>query len=223
MKTITRPAVASLCILFASTAYGFGGGSCIPVTGVVQSVPDPTCGVLSAMNGWPQSEAPDQFLAALPPTPGVGPGDVCLAIKGFGTAQFSGFSGLTAVPVGNWTPSQTGPTTPFVPLAPTSSTLNPYGATPFNFATGVRAGLTVFTSQAVLKGKVYAGRKLLEGSLYTKDTGVIELAPTGGKVGQILKIVGGNGAFAGASGTITVAGQELGGFAFYSGEVCGAK
>jgi len=202
VKTITRPAVASLCILFASTAYGFGGGSCIPVTGVVQSVPDPTCAIKTDPKySWPGTvEAADPLLVNF----GVPAEQACLTIRGFGTAQFSGVSGLTTVGVGN-------------PQAGNS-------ATPLGFAPAtVRSGLTVFTSQAVLNGQVYAGRKLLKGTLYTKDTGVIELAPTSGKVGQILKIVGGGGDFAGASGTITVAGQELGGFAFYSGEVCGAK
>jgi hypothetical protein len=63
------------------------------------------------------------------------------------------------------------------------------------------------------------------GTLYTQDTGAITpyipISPTDVQmVGQILKIVGGTGGFDGASGTIAVAGQEVGGAAFYTGEIC---
>lgn len=210
MKKITQPAVATLCILFASAAYGSGGGKCIPVHGFVQSTPAKLCDQAKAdYFAWPSdnSEGADPLLILV--NSQLPPGKVCLDIKGFGVAQFTGSSGLTAVQVGNAVP-----TSPF--FVALSSPVNPFGATPLNFGSGVRAGLTVFTSQAVLDGKLHG----LKGKLYTKDTGVIT---SDGMVGQVLKIVGGSDDFKGASGTIAVAGQEVGGLASYTGEVCAGK
>ena len=200
MKMITRPAMATLSIVFASTAYGFGG-ACIPLTGVVQTAPDGGCTIRAAQSAWSGSELPDPLLADVLP-PSVPAASLCFTVKGFGTAQFSGSAGLTTVLAGNRTPQGE-----FVPRGPT----------PLTFESGVRAGLTNFTAQTVLTGKVFAGPKQLSGKLYTKDTGTIT---ADGKVAEILKIVGGTKGFAGASGTIAIAGQELGGFAVYTGEIC---
>ncbi len=229
MKTTIRPAVATLCILFASAAHGSGAGRCIPVHGFIQSTPAATCAQVQADNeAWLLTEgveAPDPLLKDI--LSNVPAGDVCLDIKGSGVAHFHGSSGLTAVQVGNWTPPGQ---PPFYPLAipptatdpgyPTASPINPFGTTPLNFGSGVRSTLTVFTSQAVLVGKLHG----LKGTLYTKDTGVITpLSATAAMVGQVLKIVGGRGDFEGASGTIAVAGEEVGGRASYTGEVCPGK
>lgn len=228
MKTTIRPAVAALCILFASAAYGSGAGKCIPVHGFIQSTPAATCDQVDADNkAWlllvtEGIEAPDPLLKDI--IPNVPAGDVCLDVKGFGVAQFHGSSGLTAVQVGNWTPDRTY----FFPLAtplttppyPTASPINPFGTTLLSFGSGVRSTLNIFTSQAVLVGKLHG----LEGTLYTKDTGVITpVSATALMVGQVLKIVGGTDGFEGASGTIAVAGEEVGGRASYTGEVCPGK
>lgn len=205
MKKITRPAVATLCILFASAAYGSGGGKCIPVHGFVQSAPAANCEKVIAENrAWPPGiEAADALLIDLMPF--LPPQNVCLDIKGFGVAQFAGSSGLTSVVAASQFPPA------WLPGAGAA-------ATPLVFSSGVRSssGLAVFTSQAVLEGKLHG----LEGKLYTKDTGVIT---SDGIVGQVLKIVGGSLDFKGATGTIAVAGQEVGGLASYSGEVCAGK
>ncbi len=92
--------------------------------------------------------------------------------------------------------------------------------TPLGFpADNVRQDLNVFTSRASLTGKLVTGQK---GTLYTEDTGVITVGVEGAPqiVGQILKIVGGTHDFTEASGIIAVAGTEVGGSAFYTGEVC---
>jgi len=41
-----------------------------------------------------------------------------------------------------------------------------------------------------------------------------------GVVRELLQIVGGSSGFEGARGTISVAGQEIGGIAVYTGEIC---
>lgn len=128
----------------------------------------------------------------------------CFVIEGKGKAKFKGFSGLTSVAVVN--PANT----------------NVVTATPLVFAVtppDARADVNVFTSNAALAGKLVTGRS---GILFTQDTGAI--APDiGGQmqiVGQILKIVGGTDDFDGASGIIAVAGDEVGGAAFYTGQIC---
>lgn len=92
--------------------------------------------------------------------------------------------------------------------------------TPLTFPPGVRSTLQGFTSQAVLNGTVTVGLTKKSGNVYTKDTGVIDLSDGKGNVGQVLKVVGGTAGFSGASGTLTVAGQEVGGLAVYSGKIC---
>jgi hypothetical protein len=77
------------------------------------------------------------------------------------------------------------------------------------------AGLQGFTSQAALTGSVQG--KKYTGKVYTKDTGYIT---PDGFVGQVLLIVGGTDSFAGATGRVAVAGQEVGGSATYTGHIC---
>ncbi len=141
---------------------------------------------------------------------GLSPAHVCFRIAGKGKAKIEGassFSRLTTALAVN----------PFNPGVVTATLLLFPPLDPSN----VRADLTVFTSNASLTGKI----RNYSGTLYTMDTGVItQPTPPGGEqtVGQVLKIVGGSPGsdFEGASGTIAVAGQEVGGGAFYTGEVC---
>lgn len=209
MKTFAKSTIAVLFLLCTGSGYagGHGGGGgeplCIPIDGTVRSAPDESCGILGSVWNDPNIESPDPFLVNF----GLPPAQVCFTIKGKGKAKFEGYSGLTAVPVANPPPPNESP----VPVA----------TTPLIFPVlGVRSGLSVFTSQATLTGKLVTGRS---GTLYTKDSGVITLPETPGGVqivGQVLKIVGGTEDFAGATGTIAVAGEEVGGAAFYTGEVC---
>lgn len=93
MRRISKPAVAVLATLLAGVSHA----ACYPVLGLVTSVPDPNCQIVGAMANWPSpAEAPDPLLAQMQlPLPDP----VCFAISGTGTAQFSGFSGLTSVAV----------------------------------------------------------------------------------------------------------------------------
>jgi hypothetical protein len=92
--------------------------------------------------------------------------------------------------------------------------------TPLAYLDGVRSTVAGFTSQAVLTGSVGLLRKKKSGTIFTKDTGTSAPNPNGVVVGQVLKIVGGTGDFSGATGTIAVAGQEVGALAVYTGELC---
>jgi hypothetical protein len=138
-----------------------------------------------------------------------------LDINGSGNASFKGTSELTTVPV----VSEASPdeTLAFTPLA--FPPFDPLGQLPPDDS---RADLQGFTSQAILVTK-FRG---LRGTLYTKDSGVITQlgTPAGGFAGQIVKIVGGDGDFTGATGAIGVAGQEVGGTpgsaATYTGTFC---
>lgn len=196
MNGITRRAAACLCVLLASSVQA----NCLPVQGVVTLTPDPACRVVGALGSWQSGEAPDPLLAMFP---GADPASVCFAVSGTGTAQFSGFSGLTAVPVAGFDGNFTA--TPLVYLAaPTSA----------------RAGLSSFTAQGVLSGRIRFGGINKSGTLFTKDTGVFG---SDGKAAELIKIVGGTGDFQGASGTIAVAGQELGGYAVFTGSICTAN
>ncbi len=181
--------------LLAFTTLPSYAGTCHSVAGVVTSFPDPACQV---ENEFPQDQA-DWYL------PGVPNKDRCFTVIGLGTAAFRGAAGLTTVPVADVNGGVI--TTPlgFPPVPP--------------FPNSDRGNLTGFTSQAVLTGRL----KGLRGSLYTKDTGYIVPDPdpaTGAWVGQVLIIVGGTGGFENATGTISVAGKEVGGWANYSGFVC---
>ena len=203
MKTTTRSAIATALLMCTGTSYagGHGGGGdlCIPVDGTVTATVDDNCGIQDP-GRWP-GPAPSWV-----PTSSV---PVCFTLKGEGKAKFNGFSGLISV---------------FVSTPPPPG-LPPVGVTPLIFPgapTDARSNIMVFTSNAVLTGKLVTGRS---GTLYTQDTGAITpyipISPTDVQmVGQILKIVGGTGGFDGASGTIAVAGQEVGGAAFYTGEIC---
>ncbi len=178
--------------LFAVAAGTAFAATCTQVYGLVNTTPDATCGIVPLSSGFPDGS--DFLLASLP---GQNPAAVCFTIQGTGTARFKGYSGLTAIGVMNQ--------------------LGQQSATPFAYDGGARATLTGFTAQAVLTGTLGIGPKQKSGTLYTKDTGTIT---NDGKVGQILKIVGGSGGFANATGTVAVAGQEVGGFAIYTGDVC---
>lgn len=192
MRRTSKPAVAALATLLAGVSHA----ACFPVQGVMTAVPDPSCLIKDAVVNWPTSiEAPDRLLALIQPdAPGA-----CVAVSGTGTAQFAGVAGLTSVGAQGLIGSTV------TPLA--------YEARPGE----ARQGVTGFTAQTALSGAVWLGRKKAVGTLYTKDTGVI--GPDG-KVGEILRIVGGTRDLQNASGTIAVAGQEMGGLAIYTGEVC---
>jgi hypothetical protein len=194
MKMITGPAVAGLFVLYASAS----SAACIPAQGLVTLTPDPACRIFGAMSTWSAPEAPDAFLGA-PPGPGAPP-PVCFSAVGTGTVQFSGFSGLTTVPVAGVDGNVT--VAPLVYPIP---------------SVGLRSSARAFTSQSVLNSKIAVGRDRKSGTLFTKDTGNIT---NDGKAAEIIMIAGGTGGFAGASGTIEVAGQELGGFAVYTGTIC---
>jgi len=212
MKTFTKSAVTSLLLACASTSYAVVGGDedflCIPVDGTVTSE-------------YINCSVTVEFQAALCPLgEGFGPGQcipenasptpVCFRITGKGKARILGdksFSRLTVVPVVD----------PFAPALTATPLVFPLREDPSN----ERANLSVFTSNASLTGKI----RSYSGTLYTRDTGVITepTAPDGEQtVGQVLKIVGGSPGsdFEGATGTIAVAGQEVGSGAFYTGEVC---
>lgn len=194
MKTMIRPAAACLFALFAHAGYT----ACIPVQGVVTLVPDSACRIVGAIaQSWQGTEAPDLLLAQLP---GAEPAAVCFAASGTGTVQFKGLSGLTTVPVVGADGSVT--YSPLIyPGAPNSA----------------RSGLTSFTAQGVLSGKLKLANINKSGTLFTKDTGIFG---SDGKAGELIKIVGGTDDFQGASGTIAVAGQEIGGLAVFTGSIC---
>lgn len=191
-------ACAQAAMLSALLVSGSSHGGCVPVQGILTTHPDPSCQIVNALSNWPAAEPPDLLL--IQADPGLDPATVCFVTHGYGTARFSGHSGFTAVPVAG-------------------SDLNGT-ATPLLFPTqpgGVRSTLSGFTSQAALSGTLGLGRKKRSGTLFTKDTGTTTQR---GVVGQLIMIVGGDRDFEGASGTIAVAGQELGGYALYTGEVC---
>lgn len=158
-------------------------------------MPDPACHIVGAVAGWQGSEGPELLLALA----GAPPATACFATSGTGVAQFTGYSGLTTVPVVGADGQAT--KTPQAYVTPNS----------------VRATLTSFTAQGVLTGRVGFGSSRKTGTLFTKDTGIFG---NDGKAAEVIKIVGGTGDFQGASGTILVAGQELGGAAIYTGSIC---
>lgn len=188
---VSRSAVAFCCALIA----GAGHAVCTPVQGVVSLVPDPACNIVGALAGWQGSEAPDTLLAQL----GAPPASVCFATTGVGTAQFTGYSGLTTVPVIG---------------ANGQGTITPQA---YGVPNSVRANLTSFTAQGVLTGRVGFGANRKTGTLFTKDTGTFV---NDGKAAEVIQIVGGTGDFQEATGTILVAGQELGGAAIFTGSIC---
>jgi len=206
VKTFTKSAISTLFLLCASTAYA--DPLCIPVDGTVSSTPIPCVDIPEPLRSTlctpfnPENIVPGMCLPeVINPVTGV-TDPVCFRISGKGKAKIEGehsFSRLTFEVAAN---QSGGILTPLV---------FPSQQDPGN----PRADLTVFTSSASLTGKV----RNLKGTLHTRDTGVIT---AGGVVGQVLKIVGGSPGsdFEGATGTIAVAGQEVGGAAVYTGEVC---
>ena len=190
---------AAVLTLFAANTFAAGPsapaacqGTVVNVNGVVSSTPaNPTDS--DDLAGCAEAVALGGFgpdHAQLPLT--------CLRIDVSGTVKASGHSVLTNVP------------------------LSGGGNTPFCLPDGTRgcdpltsAGLQGFTSQAALTGRVHGNK--YQGKVYTKDTGYIT---PDGFVGQILLVVGGTGDFAGATGRVAVAGQEVGGSASYTGRIC---
>jgi len=141
----------------------------------------------------------------------------CLRIDVSGTVKASGYSVLTSVGLFSPIPPPNGDTatTPFCfPLDGTRGCGVDTGGGPVPVPL-TSAGLQGFTSQAALTGGVQGRR--YEGKVYTKDTGYIT---ADGFVGQILLVVGGTDSFAGATGRVAVAGQEVGGSASYTGHIC---
>ncbi len=206
MKKFTKLAFTGLLLACASTGYAGGGGHadrvCIPVDGTVTTTPI-ACELI--LPGGPPSALSSNPWGTVQWLP------QCFLTEGKGKARFSGSSQLTMEVVQSLVPEAYIPP----PLAPLS-------LTPLTFPSeAVRSQLNVFTSNAMLTGKI----RNYTGTLYTKDTGVItvDITPGGEQtVGQVLKIVGGSPGsdFEGATGMIAVAGQEVGGGAFYTGEVC---
>ncbi len=197
MKIFTKSAISTLFLVCASAAYA--DPLCIPVDGTVTSAfadPDNN-GYCEIWTVWPSQPNPPQWTWL----PSIAEQSSCLTLTGKGKAKFTGLSGLTIVGVASQIPPNPASMTPLV-----------FPDDPIRFKSPDDY-LTVFTSNAVLTGKV----RNYSGSLYTQDTGVITKA---GFVGQVLKIVGGTGDFEGATGEIAVAGQEVEGNAFYTGEVC---
>ena len=139
-----------------------------------------------------------------------------LQINGSGNATFKGTSELTTVPVTSEGDLPI-PTLAYTPLAYPPE--DPFDQLPDD---DTRQDLQNFTSQAILKTRFRGWR----GHLYSKDSGVITRldTPAGGFAGQIVRIVGGDGDFEGATGMIGVAGQEVGGeegsAATYTGYFC---
>ena len=195
MKPVIRLTMTTVLLACAGSGFAAAGGVkdavCIPVDGTVTSTVDPTCGINGA---WPYA----------PPSP---PGWLgCFVIEGKGKAKFKGYSGTTSVPVVN-------------PGNPSVVTATPLLFPPTSLP-DARSQVVVFTSNAALTGKLVTGRS---GTLYTQDTGAITPVDPSAPiktVGQILKIIGGTDDFDGATGTIAVAGDEVGGAAFYTGQVC---
>lgn len=187
--------------LLAAVAVNNTYAQCYTISGVVQTTPLEDCVPFQDSNGAGQNYfpyEPDISLTALTGEP------FCLSVTGWGNARFAGVSELTSV---------------FV-----FDALGGYASTPLGFPFDpVRGDLEGFSSQAMLETR-FRG---LRGTLYTKDTGFITSltsSETPGFVGQIIRVVGGDGDFAGATGQIGVAGQEVGGApgeaAFYNGRVC---
>ena len=204
MNQTFRGTVAGVSMLFAVS----GHGACVPVQGVVTSVPDAACqinGEIKAKWLGQPFEQPDPLLNQIAPI-FFPPAAACVSVRAIGTAQLSGFGGLTAVGVRG---------------LDTRETVTPLGYAPFApDALGVRSTLTGFTAQSVLSGSVSTHGSKKSGTIFTKDTGTAIIST--GMTSEILQIVGGTRDFLGATGTIAVAGQELGGIAVYTGEICTA-
>jgi hypothetical protein len=223
VKSATQSAIATLFVICASNTYAGGRGneySCIPVDGTVTTT-NVGCGDSDAYTTAYNTLCPAGGNNCLPSPLLPPPQSPCFKVAGKGKAKIDGdksLSVLTSVVVAN----QAVP--PMVATTPLGFPPPPYNLD------NVRSDLSVFTSRASLNGKLTTGQK---GTLYTEDTGVITIPPTPTPpeapqpargapqiVGQILKIVGGTGDFDKAYGTIAVAGTEVGGAAFYTGEVC---
>jgi hypothetical protein len=176
-------------------------GTVVNVKGVITSRPanpnDPTelqaCSVVAGTG----DDAPQDPL-------------VCLRVDVSGSVKASGYSVLTSVPLSD---GMSFLNTPFCfPLDPERGCAEAVGSPSIPEGS---AGLQGFTSKAVLTGRV-RGRKY-EGTVYTKDQGYIT---ADGFIGQILLVVGGTGDFEGATGRAAIGGQEVGGFASYTGHIC---
>jgi hypothetical protein len=188
-------------------------GTVVPVSGVVTSRPaNPAnlseaagCAQAATLGGGVQ---PDPLL----------PEPVCLKVDVSGTVKATGFSMLTTVPVVSAAGFAATPICFFLPPnGPGDQTrgcsLSVGGSMVPVPATS--AGLQGFTSQAALTGSVQGNK--YTGTVYTKDTGYVT---SDGFIGQILLVAGGTGSFEGATGRVGIAGQEVGGYANYTGHLC---
>ena len=196
MKKFCSIFSATTLTLIAGTTYA----TCFPVSGVVTSVPSDFENCLGIAERFSdQGVNTDTPLGA------------CFQVRGRGApgVEFEGFSEFTSVVAASAVPNGGVAATPLT----------------FAFTDITRANLLGFTSQAALTGKI----RNLRGTILTKDTGYIAaldpsvtdiLQAEEQIVGQVLNIVGGEGDFADAYGAIGVAGEELGGFAQFTGQIC---
>jgi hypothetical protein len=211
VKTVTSLACSTLFLIGASAVHA--APECIAVDGTVSStailcaqIPQTVTNLCPA--GVVDPEQPQNFVPGMCLPEIILPGEffprnpVCFRISGKGKARIraaDSYSRLTTEVAAN--------------------EQGQFAATPLVFPPQVagnpRADLTAFTSNASLTGRV----RNLQGTLWTRDTGVIT---ADGIVGQVLKVVGGppGSDFERATGTLAVAGQEVGGAAFYTGEIC---
>lgn len=188
--------------LIATAAHG----ACFPLSGVVTSAPTEAGDCAGLSEEFLDLHVVPDTAVQFPAIPFT-----CFKIRGQGApgVKFRGVSEFTSVVVAGVGPSGGVAATPLVFPVPEAS----------------RANLLGFSSQAVLSGKV--GK--LRGKILTKDTGYIAaldpdvtdvLQAEDQIVGQVLNIVGGEGDFEQAYGAIGVAGNELGGFAQFTGQIC---
>lgn len=181
-------------------------GTLISGAGVITSSPAGAADVAGCTTAYASFPSPDPLYIAPNGQP------VCQVIETSGTAKLTGYSLITSSTLvgADGAATSTPGCFPFDPVRGCGTVGDPASAFPPG-----SAGMTVFTSQAVLSGSLNG--KKYQGTVFTKDTGAITAS---GFVGQVLQIVGGTGDFAGASGLIGLHGQELGGFASYSVSIC---
>jgi hypothetical protein len=142
----------------------------------------------------------------------------CLGVLAKGDVEMTGHSVITTAPVNSLVPGAGTTQTPICFAGDPTRGCGVPGQ-PENTPPPTAAGLNGFTSRAKIAGTVrerpWSTR--YEGEVYTRDSGYIT---PDGFVGQILLVEKGTGDLADSSGRIGVAGQEVGGFAIYRGEVC---
>lgn len=138
-----------------------------------------------------------QVTSAFPGQPFMGQPGTCFKVEVTGSLRGSGFAGLTVEQAASLVPGAGGTLTPAVALEagrPSDPTL-PFGTRQF------------FTARSVLM--------LRGGKVYTADAGVA----SGNEAAEQIHIIGGEGFYAGASGTVYLSGNSFEG-APYRGHVC---